>query len=558
MKSLTHIHFGTKVPREGIAVANLEMPKLTARDAMVLVNKSGQISENNFFERDIEINLLGDILTYFLDKNGFLLTDKFQGVRPLYYKHILKDQIFIDSDGTADILIIDENGQSVDDNFFTFECGQSTVYHALPPGRVHFVVFPKVDDGNNIVDSQHKELLEAERAFEEAQPGDLDNHGCLKPDTDAYLIEELDGNPNLWRLTLPRPTRYSLRHNDEGILSLSLPNTVQTEPWYVDVNNAVLLTTHIVLKQLLRYHVAEFDIQNFYPFPPVKLVTDRRAREISKGVLDLGHNDIVVTNKTPIDIRIFNANGNVVRALTTDENKAGRTTRGIYWELGAIDSVDTRNGRVSIIEKLNPGEQAIASYYYDVKLYRYTGYNFNPLYNPLALEQKVAVLVRPSVVSCNSTISHVVLGLDDVIISASDSEIAEWLEQGSKTLDDLYTDWLYDPQVSTGNINNYLLLGILTTSIPVAPEDVIVTDARKRGGGIRQGLEHQAISAMPEASHNLDMGHFDGPPEPIQGGVIVYLPEYIKYVLSEEEIRARSARFAPAGSYLVFRYYTSE
>jgi hypothetical protein len=301
MRTYTQIHFGTKVPREGVPIAHLEAPELLAQDAMVLFDRSGDIPQNNFFEQDIEINLVGKVLTYFLDKNGFLLTDKFNGSRPMYYKHVMQGEILVNSDGSADVSVTDGSGNQISSNFFIFDCGKGAVYHSLNPQRVFFVTFPKVDSEGNIIDSQHRELLESLPAFEEADHNDLMDAGCLNPDADAYIINELDGQPNFWRLTLPRPTVYSLRHTNEGLLNLILPPTIQSEPWYIEVNNAVLMTIHSKLTQLMRYTVAEFDIQSFYPFPPIKLVTDKKAMELADGVLALGTGRIVVTNKTPID-----------------------------------------------------------------------------------------------------------------------------------------------------------------------------------------------------------------------------------------------------------------
>ena len=174
--------------------------------------------------------------------------------------------------------------------------------------------------------------------------------------------------------------------------------------------------------------------------------------------------------------------------------------------------------------------------------------------SPSSYTSHVAVLVKPDTVGIQATISHAVLDLDDNIVEVSDPDIAEWSD-GSKTWDDLKTDWLYLPGVSEGNQNNYLLLGIISTSVPLAPEQVIIQDARRRGGGIEERLIEQAIRIAPESSQNWDIGFWDGPREPVQGAIALYLPEYIRTVFTEEEIQTRIYKFAPAGSFFVIRYF---
>jgi hypothetical protein len=554
MKSLTHIHFGSKVPREGVAIANLQTPKLYADDAVTIIDLSDKISQNTFFEKEISFKLDDKVLTYFVDKRGFLITDQFRGTKALYYKHDIQLPIFVDANGTTDIVIIDSENNTISDSFYLFDCGKNVIYHALEPDQIYFVVYPQVDDSNNIIDRRHKELIESQPAFAELVPADLDDQGCVKADADGYQIEELDGQPHYWRLTLPRSSDYSILYTEGGLFKLTVPHVEQYDPWYVDIQNTVLLTKQSYQGNLLRYSVAEFDVQDFYPFPPIRMVAEKTGKVVGPGIIDVGAKELVLTTKTPIDIKIFAPDGTLSQAITSDQNKLGLTIRSIHWEVDLIKSIDHYNGRLSIRRNIAPGEVVKVSFYHKSTAYRYTGYNFNPLYNSDALIQRVAILVKPDIMGFQTTVSHVVLDLNDNVIEASDPDIIAW-DTGSKTWANLKTDWLYLPGESVENQNNYLLLGLVSTSIPIAPEETIVTDARRRGGGIEDRLIKQALRVAPSASQNWDIGHWDGPREPIQGAIVLYLPEYIRNIFTEQEIRARASRYAPVGSFFVIRYF---
>lgn len=555
MKSLVKFHFGSRVPREGVPIAHVSTETLTAKDAVVVVDTSFVVPQNAFFERDIEIELDEDDLTHYVDKAGFWITDRFSSEdQPLYFKHILKNAIFSDDSDSADIIIVDESGEQVSDVYWTYDCGRNAIYHRLSTDRSFFVVYPKADADGNLIERRHRELLSNAPAFRLAVEADV-IQGCLGADADAFLLEERDGQPYYWRITLPRAGRYYLRYTDAGLLRLKVSPTELGDPWYPEIQNATVLTTHLQLEQFLRYTIAEFDLQTFYPFPPIRLVTNQEAEIVGKDVLNLANDNLVLSIKTPVDLKVYGTDGRLIRAMTTDINKLGKPIQGISWEVDTIESIDEYSGRVSLKTALRAGERVLATYYHKEDSYRYTGVNLNPLYNPDIINQRVLMLCRPATVACNSTLSHVIMTKNEQILSASDEDISSWLAEGSKNLDDLKTDWLYIPGESLENNNNYLMLGIVTAANPQAPEAAEITDARRRGGGIPDDVLAAALKAMPAASQNWDIKHWDGPAEPVQGAILAYLPTWISQVFSEEEIRARASRFIPAGARLVLRYY---
>lgn len=556
MKSLVNFHFGSKVPRNGVAVAYLQGDPIFSDQAITLIDTSAVLAQNSFFRQDTVIELDDDNLTYFIDKKGFIMTDRFTpSGRALYYKHTLEQPIFDDDEVEAEVAVIDSDGNQISKEFWLYDCGKKAVFHLLPvtDDKVYFVIYPRANDNNQVIEPRYRELLESAPALSEAGADDIDECG-LDPDSDGYIVTELDGQPHLFRLQVPRAARYSLRYTEDGLLKLLVPKKSQKDPWYVEIQNSTVLTTHNTQDTFLRYSVAEFDQQAFYPFPPIKLETNLEVSEIAEGVIQLGFRNIVTTNKTPVDILIYDTNGNLMRALSTDKVKNGRQISGIYWETDGIISVDQSQGLVKIYRNIKKGETVRANFFHETKRYTYTGWNFNPAFNDDALDKRVAIVVKPEQTDCFSTVEHVVVSADEIILESSDANITAWID-GSKTFDDFVSDWLYIPGTSQSNLNNYLMLGVVSTHTPISPDQTLTFDSRVRGGGIIDDLKEQALNLMPGAHNNWDVGNYDGPPVPIHGGVLIYLPERLLQIFTEDQIREMARKYSAAGTYIVIRYY---
>jgi len=452
--------------------------------------------------------------------------------------------------------VVDSDGNQISSSFFIYDCGNKAIYHALPPedDKVYFVIYPRANDNNQVIEPRYKELLEAHSALNEADAADIDECG-LDPDSDGYMLTELDGQPYFFRLRVPRPSKYSLRYTEKGLLKLHVTRKAQQEPWHIEVQNATVLTTHLTQETFLRYTVSEFDQQAFYPFPPIKLETNIEVEEVAEGVIDLGFEDVIVTNKTPIDILISDTNGNLMRAFTTDSNKAGSQHGTIFWETDGIVSTDEATGRVKVYRSIKPGERVTANFFHKADRYTYTGWNFNPAFNDSALGSRVAILVKPGATDCFNSLLHVVINADKTIASSSDEDVTAWID-GSKTFDDLVSEWVYIPGTSESNQNNFMMLGVVSTHTPVSPDQSATFDARKRGGGLVEHLIEQAVNLVPSMNNNWDVGNYDGPPVPIHGGILIYLPESLLSTYTEKQLRALASKYSAAGTYIVIRYYT--
>ena len=132
MKSLVNYHFGSKVPRSGVGIAYLQSEPILSDEAITLIDTSAIIAQNSFFQQDTIIDLDQNNLNYFVDKRGFLLTDKFNSIgKPLYYRHTLEQAIFEDDTTQIEIAIVDSNGNQIKNASFVYDCGNKSIYHTL-------------------------------------------------------------------------------------------------------------------------------------------------------------------------------------------------------------------------------------------------------------------------------------------------------------------------------------------------------------------------------------------------------------------------------------------
>lgn len=561
MTAFNKFYFTTQVPREGCPIASIRVPEFYARDVISIVDTSTLIAQNSFFEKDIEIELDEYNLTYFVDKSGFVITDKFKNSRPLFYAHELEHPIYSDDPKNPNIVILDSNGNKVESILWIYDCSKNKLFHnwAFDTSNIsdiYFIQYPRADANGNLIDPDHTEFLSSLPAFRSASAEDFTILGKLSPDKNAYILNESDGQPYYWRITLPRSGKYTLRYTNDGLLRLNIPSTEQSEPWYLRIQNAQFITKQLTKGLLLKYQIPEFYMQNFLPFAPIKFIAERESQIIGDHIVYVGENNIKVTNKTPLDVKIYNVQNQLIRAITTDVFKQGKTIGGIAWETNLISAIDKTTGRFSLKRKIRPGEKVLVSFYYEEKFYTYNAVNLNPLYNPEILTQKIGILCKPNNVGCNKTIGHITM-IGDTIKSSSFTEVQDWLntEGGEAEFSEFVDEWLYLPGQSVDNYNNYFLLGFVTVRLPLASKEAKITDARRRGGGIIEDRIKEALLLMPETRSNWDIGYWDGPPAPIQGGIVIYLPNMIKNIFTESEIRARISKYVAAGSNFIVKFY---
>ena len=553
MRSLLRSHFTTSFPQTGIPVAHMRVPKINSVDAVFTTRMSNTSQEtrptvDNEFLVDTNKNI-------FVDFPDFLVTRYFSenGI-PLYLKHTLKYPVFGNHEST-DITIVDENGRESTGALF-YSCNQRTVYHnSTHTDKPLFVSY--IPTINGVAgDTFYREVLSTGPAMIPATAAHLDDCG-LAPDADAYNLVEEDGKPYFWRVELPTNELYSLKYLANTPLSVTIEESSSQEPWYLTVANVSLRLTNSTNKTQYRYNISEFDIQGFYPHPPFKLKSSDICTWLSSRTFQASETGLSVTPKTPLDLLVKDINGVPVRAITSDSLKAGKFVKGLPWEVNDL-VVDTESGIFSIQQAVPPGSVVIATYVYRSKSYTYKSLNLNPVFSGIGItESRYIILIEPDNTSfCQNSLSHVVMGNDEVLTSASNTEINAWITAETRTFQDLKDTYLFIPGEDENNSKAFLPVALVDVGNPFSPQTSEIDDTRRRGGGLSEEFVKDDILASIPGSHNYyDIGTFDGPNVPIHNTLVVHLPTAIRDALPESEIRARCSKFAPAGSFILLEFY---
>jgi hypothetical protein len=93
----------------------------------------------------------------------------------------------------------------------------------------------------------------------------------------------------------------------------------------------------------------------------------------------------------------------------------------------------------------------------------------------------------------------------------------------------------------------------------VTQDNVIVMDARKRGGGIVDSLSYEdMVSIDPGAANFWDIGELDGIPYQKNGALIIKLPESVREKFSDEEINGIVEKYVALGIQYIIEYYKEE
>ena len=185
---------------------------------------------------------------------------------------------------------------------------------------------------------------------------------------------------------------------------------------------------------------------------------------------------------------------------------------GIRLNNSVIEDVDEENRLVYLTEDLNLGDSVTADYVYHEKSYIYRGINVNPTleHSPYLVNQFILFYILPwksgEGVKRYSVVNHIV----GTSIESCIGKLPKQLE---------------DPMV---------ILGALRTRQIEEASDINIQDARIQGGGVKDGIEAEAIE--PEAMFYTDIGNIDGRAYPGNSVIISRIPKVILDTFSHDDI----------------------
>jgi len=406
----------------------------------------------------------------------------------------------------------------------------------------------------------------------------------IKPWRKVFTVEETNG---VFYFTLPRPHTFFAKSLDSSKLRLYKSQTDdKTRPWFVRISNGTF--RHNLAGDMNTYSIAEFPYQAFNPMASFKKMIDEPIARIESGLDDAQVATLVKLNHTPIglddlpaDIVIKDQDGVILYALTTDPTKHGTVYSGsILRDSTKILSWDKNSGIVQVDVVLRDYYGIFATYYYTEEFYEYTSANLNPLTNRDVLDHTYVIYAVP-VSAYNQTegqlegqtasIYHLKVGRDGYIVECSQDATYGAPDISAAVVGTMYGRpdipvgsflneyTLEAPPGEAGQSRRYLVLGEVAVAQTSSHKDVVLIDARQRGGGLKDDYREAAKLLNPEVIWYGDGAYADGIPYPAKSVVIVKLPYTLlsKYGgrFEENEVRAIVEKHMAFGSYPVIRYY---
>lgn len=435
-KRLEIFRFNNDIPDGDINITYAASSPVNAKNNLFISDKSTSINENspNFLVEEQTFN--GTTFSTFF--KNFLLTDVFtpatttREATPLYFRHILDAEVDENS-----VTILDQNFNPIDGNLYVVEkpldfndddgliMDGSDVDHPLTYQGVfvynnlentfnaetgEFIVY-YVGYADTNGDTVHV-LLNNTNVFNEAQFDDIFQlTSQLKPWVKAY---EIDENNGVFDITTPTTNLFSLKSLDTARIFVTEPIDKDANlPWFVRITNGSFKFINGV--ETYVYSLPEFLTQNFNPVFPFKFIISEEAVRVNEHLLKLSRNNINVDplNSFELDIEIFDADDNILLAITTDVGKDGDTyinnlgdDTTIKWQADQIQSIDKKFGFIYMVPVLKDTYQIRVTYYFEEKFYEFTQVNFNPTQNNEVLNGRVILYLVPTNATNNDNLGH--------------------------------------------------------------------------------------------------------------------------------------------------------
>lgn len=333
---------------------------------------------------------------------------------------------------------------------------------------------------------------------------------------------------------LTKSVKYTLRTTDGGVISAELPEDQGVEDmWLPRISNGSFTIKEgngqdEVVKE---YRTMEFYDQPFDPGFPDMTVVDELATVIDYRCIEL--------NNKPL--RIDEA-ANIIPSITIEGDQVAPSE---------IKDWDIAKGRVYFNRDINFNDEVLVTYRYQAKNFYYRGYeDENGVFHYLDL---------------NPQPGHMYTRWDDNVGDYIDAPTSELLDK---------TVYLYIKPANiypasgrpTNNKNSIehcfnhsdvdgLLIAKIQVRQPVSEKDVVLLDARTRGGGLDEDVPLEVAQSIDEAAeYYWDYGRWDGKPYPSNSVVVVTLPKNLLDNFSEDEIREVVEQHMAFGSYPIIRF----
>lgn len=539
--------YTTQTDNDNINLAFADTDAIISTRNLLLSDRGTKLVANRIIDTD-PVQFTGD--TFSLDVSTFLLTDVFTGETPtqlevpLFFVHLIDRNNFDADDSThflTKVEVLDKNLELVEDLTEILvtttnikDLGTGAIFNNLENtfnelNDLFTVFYIKYTVRRGSEFSTHLELLNNVPVYREAGPDDLDIFSELIETRRTFIITETATG---FDLEISRLAKHSIRELVEARIDVLRPQAQgPLDNWFLTVTNGSFFTT-VAGKGTLKYEIAEFSSQIFNPFFPFKTINQEPALKLGSTLYKLAKENVQqdATEGFEVIVEIFD--GSLLKeAFTTDSSKIGTSFAPSVLFTDGIRSVDSRGGFVDLVDLPATDRTVLVTYSFKEKEFEFIDIDFNPVSNTAALDEFVALYIKPQGVAGITTTLHFLrVDQDDGIIlfSSEADELGAGALFDAVTAGLTYSGFLADFSVEgdTTDADNgaYLVVGEAYVGEATSHFDVSLTDIRIRGGGIKELTRAEILDKNFESIWNWDIGSWDGYPYPGAASYFVEVP----------------------------------
>jgi hypothetical protein len=338
--------------------------------------------------------------------------------------------------------------------------------------------------------------------------GELMASAARIPDAFHHLDRWSDG-----KSAIVRCKRWAVTFNKIASISVEAPYADEaTLPWWPRITYG-------------KFSQRQNGITYYFDIPEYKNQTWSKTH--GYPFKDIGGEPVTFLNKLKIKVDrkpILSKKGNIAFF-------AGDGTK--VYDDTVIKDIDTINGFIYLKDGIILPEDVFVDYTYleNTLIYKHININGHFTQNPYILDKYILFYALP--IKSSSGINRT----RGIFHSVGDSV--------NEAINNISEATTTEP---------IAILGALTTRPVLGKEDINVVDTRVYGGGL---IEDTSIEAsMNEAKYFYDIGTEAGIPYPGAASIAINLPDYLREVMTIEELKQRSKKFIAAGVYPVYDFDT--
>jgi hypothetical protein len=577
---VSHVHkrierfiYNQDIRTDSVPIAYLENPPLDSRVNLQIVNRTHSVPANSTKQtakRSPYAVVTGAAYSApykevaatnqtFVDERG--------KTRPLFFRHVLPDNVtecslYILTRGNKHTV---DTGYRVDLETSSIFTNYRNFYNADTGAYRLFFVVCSDEDG----EIQHQLLNPIPVAkLADWQDIDLDT-GRLTTDYPVYSRERSGGGYTFY---FGVADTWYIKFLDRGLLQPRRPiGQNPDDPWFLRFTDGDV--TAVVNGKARRYYTPEYNFQPFVPSKPFVLSTYNKMLRVNRNIINATRDSLAIDPTTGRHIEIFidDVDGNLVKALTTDQGKDGTrfSDTDVFYESDKIVSWDNQEGFIALGLQLHRSWDIRANYYYKADDYEYTFVSLNPLNNKKMFDYTWVFYAIPDVNPVDRAIHHLVVDEAGIIIDASqpngitypslqlrnsDTTFNTNTVIGLKYISDIETD-TFITRYTAGfqNDNGYMILAEVTGVDVSIEEDQFEVDVRRNGAVLRREDFEAAVRANPKILQSILAYGEDGQIVPENAVMVLKAPltllEEYGGLLSQEDAERLLRLHIPSAVY---------